>query len=504
MANLPESDSFDAGVYQLETTDPALGGANGVMNTPAKALVNRTRYLYNRLQEILGISKGYVVATGTANAVAANYTPAIVAVADGQEFSFKVTASNTGAATFTPCNGTVAGTTAIPPCPIYGLDLQPLAGNELVGQCRVRFNSALNSGNGAYVLIENAGGIRRAIAPPTSDNGNAVPTTSWIRSIFAPLISPPFTGSPTAPTPAAADNSSKLATTAFVIGRLTDGTVSPTFGGGTFNNPVTVAAATTPGQVINLGQADGRYQPVLGYTPVQQGGGSGQATNKIQIGWASDASGLKAQVDSTDLGLLALVSHLTDASINASFASITVQNGGNLKFAGTTGYYYMNSTAGAVRIPVGGQFYCQDTTSALAPCNVANATAATHAATLSQVQARLAAANVLAPAKGYASSASLASNASLTASVTLNPATSGYIIGIGTHTKNNTANSVSTNLMVDSTPIGTDISSYAPVTEVGVLSVSAGSHTVKYTVTNSGSSTESMAVMVLAFFIPTS
>lgn len=43
-------------------------------------------------------------------------------------------------------------------------------------------------------------------------------------------------------------------------------------------------------------------QPNLRFTPIQQGGGTGQGTNKVYIGWATDASGLKAQADSTDLG----------------------------------------------------------------------------------------------------------------------------------------------------------------------------------------------------------
>lgn len=43
-------------------------------------------------------------------------------------------------------------------------------------------------------------------------------------------------------------------------------------------------------------------QANLGFTPVQQGGGTGQGTNKVYIGWATDASGLKAQADSTNLG----------------------------------------------------------------------------------------------------------------------------------------------------------------------------------------------------------
>lgn len=43
-------------------------------------------------------------------------------------------------------------------------------------------------------------------------------------------------------------------------------------------------------------------QANLGFTPVQQGGGTGQGTNKVYIGWATDVSGLKAQADTLDLG----------------------------------------------------------------------------------------------------------------------------------------------------------------------------------------------------------
>lgn len=46
----------------------------------------------------------------------------------------------------------------------------------------------------------------------------------------------------------------------------------------------------------------GEYKAALDFTPVQQGGGTGQGNNKIYIGWAVDASGLKAQADSTYLG----------------------------------------------------------------------------------------------------------------------------------------------------------------------------------------------------------
>jgi hypothetical protein len=48
MANVTESTTWENGIYQLETTDPVLGGANGVANVQAKQLANRTRYLKAR------------------------------------------------------------------------------------------------------------------------------------------------------------------------------------------------------------------------------------------------------------------------------------------------------------------------------------------------------------------------------------------------------------------------------------------------------------------------
>ena len=44
----------------------------------------------------------------------------------------------------------------------------------------------------------------------------------------------------------------------------------------------------------------GKYKPALSFTPVQQGGGTGQGSDKIYIGYSE--SGLKAQADTLDLG----------------------------------------------------------------------------------------------------------------------------------------------------------------------------------------------------------
>jgi hypothetical protein len=45
MATLPETATWEAGIYQLETTDPVQGGLNGIDNLQGKQLANRTVYL---------------------------------------------------------------------------------------------------------------------------------------------------------------------------------------------------------------------------------------------------------------------------------------------------------------------------------------------------------------------------------------------------------------------------------------------------------------------------
>lgn len=50
MANLEEKIIWEDGIYQLETTDPVIGGPDGIDNLQAKQLANRTCYLKNILE----------------------------------------------------------------------------------------------------------------------------------------------------------------------------------------------------------------------------------------------------------------------------------------------------------------------------------------------------------------------------------------------------------------------------------------------------------------------
>ncbi|KVD76982.1 phage tail protein [Burkholderia sp. ABCPW 14] len=50
MANLKEQVQWDDGIYQLETSDPVMGGPDGVDNLQAKQLANRTRFLKGEIE----------------------------------------------------------------------------------------------------------------------------------------------------------------------------------------------------------------------------------------------------------------------------------------------------------------------------------------------------------------------------------------------------------------------------------------------------------------------
>ena len=86
-------------------------------------------------------------------------------------------------------------------------------------------------------------------------------------------------------------------------------------------------------------------QPNLGFTPIQQGGGTGQGTNKVYIGWATDASGLKAQADSTNLGNIVTTAGGTTKAPQAALAdrakvantseTLSVTGWGNTKWGST-------------------------------------------------------------------------------------------------------------------------------------------------------------------------
>ena len=52
MANVKEIETWEPGIYQLETTDPVMGGEDGIDNLQAKQLANRTLYLKKQIETV--------------------------------------------------------------------------------------------------------------------------------------------------------------------------------------------------------------------------------------------------------------------------------------------------------------------------------------------------------------------------------------------------------------------------------------------------------------------
>ncbi|WP_298043164.1 phage tail protein [uncultured Campylobacter sp.] len=51
MANIKEDKIWEEGIYQLEVTDPVVGGVDGISNKQAKQLANRTSYLKKQVED---------------------------------------------------------------------------------------------------------------------------------------------------------------------------------------------------------------------------------------------------------------------------------------------------------------------------------------------------------------------------------------------------------------------------------------------------------------------
>ena len=123
MANLTETSTYDVGVYQLEIIDPVVGGANGISNAPLKNLANRTSYLKSHID---GLEDGTVI-------------PATVAPLASPAFSGDPTAP-------TPAlgdNNTSLATTAFVQATVGGRLAKSVAGSATVTLSAIEAGNAM-------------------------------------------------------------------------------------------------------------------------------------------------------------------------------------------------------------------------------------------------------------------------------------------------------------------------------------------------------------------------
>lgn len=66
MANLTEISNWEDGIYRIETSDPVLGGEEGIANKSIKQLANRTKYLKGQVDNINLERTGYATKTSPA------------------------------------------------------------------------------------------------------------------------------------------------------------------------------------------------------------------------------------------------------------------------------------------------------------------------------------------------------------------------------------------------------------------------------------------------------
>lgn len=187
MANLPETPTYTAGIYQLEIVDAVLGGSTGISNTQAQQLANRTSYLKQHMD--------------TAETNISNNTSAIALKAPLA--SPALTGTPTAPTATAGTNTTQLATTAFVATAITNLNIAsyaPLASPAFTG----------------------------TPTAPTATAGTSttqLATTAFVTAadnLKAPLASPALTGTPTAPTATAGTNTTQLATTAFVSTAITN------------------------------------------------------------------------------------------------------------------------------------------------------------------------------------------------------------------------------------------------------------------------------------------
>lgn len=213
MANLTETSAFTAAIYQLETSDPVLGGPGGISNLQPQQLANRTRFLKDRVDLLESAVPGLATQA---------YVQAELEKLDHKQSVRAATTAN-------------ISTTGL-----LTIDGVSLAANDRV----LVKNQTTGAQNGIYVASASA--WTRAVdadinAEVTSglvvavEEGTLNASTRWkltttgvitigstalvfadITAGYAPLASPGLTGNPTAPTPAQFDNDQSLATTEFV------------------------------------------------------------------------------------------------------------------------------------------------------------------------------------------------------------------------------------------------------------------------------------------------
>lgn len=211
---LPESAEWEAGLYQIETDDPVIGGVNGISNLHARQLGNRTLFLKQEIEALLA-------ALGAAN-------DALSAHAAGNDHP-SATAAAKGMVALATVAEAIAGL----------VDDKAVTPEGLHAAVQAAVTALVDSSPAALDTLNE-------LAAALGDDPNFATTITNLLAAKAPKESPALTGAPTAPTAPAGTNTDQIATTAFVLAQLLAGgylrkDTSATLESGYWTKPVPLA-----------------------------------------------------------------------------------------------------------------------------------------------------------------------------------------------------------------------------------------------------------------------
>lgn len=200
MANIIESSTYEPAIHELGVDELVLGGLNGPSNTPLKQLTNRTKWLKDAVDalESGGGPFAYNASAGTLP-VGGTDGPGVAGIKRKDYY-------------FVTVPGVVSGVTLqIGDSLIAMVDDADTIAEFIVSQSNAEL--ATPSVIGMVKLVQNILG---------GSLTDAVLSTAGLITLFAQKASPVFTGTPTVPTPADADNTTKIANTFWVLARLAE------------------------------------------------------------------------------------------------------------------------------------------------------------------------------------------------------------------------------------------------------------------------------------------
>lgn len=193
MTNLTETPDYSPGIYQLELTDPVVGGPEGISNRQAKELANRTAYLKQHTDALeagttpagkatqLATARNIAISGDASGSAAFNGTANIA-------ISIALANSGIGAGTYrsvtVDAKGRVTGGSNPNTLGGYGItDAQPLDANLSALAAINAVGFYVSSGAGTALVRSLASGTGISINYPDGASGNPVITNTGVTSV---------------------------------------------------------------------------------------------------------------------------------------------------------------------------------------------------------------------------------------------------------------------------------------------------------------------------------